>query len=220
MHSLAPLATKTFTVSDASRVKLFDRFAQALMRLFTGIWHGCTAIGRLPPTGPVVLIANHPSLADPGFLIAACRRPLHFLHARECYEVPVLRHLYARAGCIPVTRGKPDFEAVRASLRVLRTGGVLALFPEGEVAGEVGSPLRPGKLGAAYLALRGRATVVPARIEGGPKSRRLMGAWLIPSGGVRVTIGERVDLSEYFDRPITRPLLQKVTDLLMKRLSV
>ena len=189
MHTLAPSAVDSFAPADAPGNDWFDCFSQALMRLFTGAWHGCTSTGRLPPTGPVVLIANHPSLADPGFLVAACRRRLHFLHARECYEVPVLRHLYARAGCIPVTRGKPDFEAVRASLRVLKTGGVLALFPEGEVADEVDSPLRPGKLGAAYLALRGRATIVPARIDGGPRSRRLLGAWLIPSGGVRVTIG-------------------------------
>src|SRR5438067_10191556 len=106
MHTLAPSAVDSFAPADAPGHDWFDCFAQALMRLFTGVWHGCTSTGRLPPTGPVVLIANHPSLADPGFLIAACRRRLHFMHARECYEALVLRHLYARAGCIPVTRGK------------------------------------------------------------------------------------------------------------------
>src|SRR5947209_13479108 len=126
MPSLVPvLEDRPIAAAASPRLTLFDRFEQALMRLFTGIWHGCTWTGSLPPSGPVVLIANHTSHADPGFLIAACRRRLHFLHARECYSVPVLRWIFALAGCIPVTRGKPDKEAGSAALQILADGGVV-----------------------------------------------------------------------------------------------
>ena len=56
-------------------------------------------------------------------------------------------------------------------------------------------------------------------MKGGPRSRRVLGAWLVPSGGVHVTIGEPIDLSDFLGRPITRALLQAVTEKTMERLS-
>jgi 1-acyl-sn-glycerol-3-phosphate acyltransferase len=199
----------------------FERFELGVMSLFARLWHRCCWTGTEElPAGPFVLIANHPSHADPAFLLAATGRPLHFLHARECYEVPVLRHLFARAGCIPVTRGGQDAAAVRQALGVLGVGGAVTIFPEGEISDEPGSLRRPAKTGAALLAIRGGVPVVPAWIDGRPQSRRMLGAWLIPCGGVRVRIGEPIDLSEHVGRPITHRLLRKVTDLLMDQVAM
>ena len=187
------------------------------MSQFARLWHQCRWSGsaNLPASGPAVLVANHPSHADPAFLIAASGRPLHFLHARECYEVPILRHLFALVGCIPVTRGDPDVAAMRQALKVLDKGGVVVVFIEGEV----GESLRPGKTGAAMLAIRGHAPVVPAWIERAGRDLGVLGSWLIPSGGVQVTIGEPIDLAEFVDRPITHCLLREATDRIMDRLA-
>jgi 1-acyl-sn-glycerol-3-phosphate acyltransferase len=198
----------------------FDFLELGGMYLFAHLWHHCSHTGAeaLPATGPALLIANHASHADPGFLMAGCPRPLHFLQARECYQVPLLCRLFSRAGCIPVTRGRPDKSAIGLALERLAVGQVVALFPEGEVSPVWGGPLRAGKTGAALLALRSRAPVLPVWIEGGPRPRSSL-AWLWRAGGMRVVFGSPVDLSAYHGQRISRGLLREVTDLLMSRIA-
>jgi 1-acyl-sn-glycerol-3-phosphate acyltransferase len=154
--------------------RAFDHLELSVMRGFSRLWHGWRPVGPspLPSAGPAIVIANHPSHADPAFLLAASRRPLRFLQARECYEVPVVRWLFALFGLIPITRGRPDAGAIRLALEKLHAGEVIALFPEGEVQSTSPESLRRGKTGAALLALRSGAPVFPAWIEGGPPSRR------------------------------------------------
>ena len=67
----------------------FDFLEKRLMRLFVRFWHRWSSDGSapLPASGPAILIANHPSHADPAFLLAGCDRLLGFLQARECFPV-------------------------------------------------------------------------------------------------------------------------------------
>jgi 1-acyl-sn-glycerol-3-phosphate acyltransferase len=166
-----------------------------------------------------VVIANHPSHADPAFLLASSPRPLLFLQARECYEVFLLRWLFRWVGCIPVARDGRDIAGLRLALRHLRQGAVVCLFPEGDVHPAGSQGITQFKGGAALLALRTGAPVIPAWIEGGPTTRHMLAAWLLPSRGVHVVFGPPVDLSAYRGRPITRQRLRQVTALLSERLN-
>ncbi len=199
----------------------FDFLEQRLMYGFTRVWHRCTAAGpnTLPRTGPAILICNHSSHADPGFLAGTSPRKLHFLQAKECYEVFLLRWLFEKAGCIPIARDGRDVAGLRLALRRLAEGAVVCIFPEGEVCPAGWGRLAPGKPGVALLALRSRAPVIPALITDGPRTRVMPRAWLCPSRGVRVTYGPPVDLSAYYGRRIDRKLLDEVTALLMQRIA-
>jgi 1-acyl-sn-glycerol-3-phosphate acyltransferase len=191
------------------------------MRFFARMWHRCRAEGLcpLPAQGPAIVVANHPSHCDPCFLLAGSRRVLHFLHAREYYDVPLLRRLFRRIGCIPVGRDGRDRVGLRRALRCLEAGGVLAVFPEGEISCVARAAGLAPKGGAALLALRSRAPVFPAYIDGGPEARSSVHDWLWPSHGVRVFFGPAIDLTPFYDRRIDRRLLQKVTNLLMERIA-
>jgi 1-acyl-sn-glycerol-3-phosphate acyltransferase len=198
----------------------FDLFEVEALHLFARVWHDCAPDGggALPPQGPAIVVANHPSHSDPAFLVSAGLRPLCFLHAGEYFNVPVLRKLFERAGCIPVRRDGHDAAGVRAALRRLDEGRAVCVFPEGDIS-PADDHFRRGKTGAAFLALRTRAPVYPALISGGPRSHRLLRDWLWPSSGVRVVFGPRIDLSAYYDRPITHDLLREVTRLLMCKIA-
>lgn len=198
----------------------FSRLELAVLRPFARFWHGCHSSNPnpLPAEGPAILIANHPSLADPCFLLACSRRPIEFLHAKECYEVPILRPLFALAGCIPIARGRCDIAAIRRALRRLHEGAVLGMFPEGEIS-PGRQQTRPGKPGAALLALRSRAPVYPAWIAGSTRASTPLVAWLWPAGGVDVRFGPSVDLSGYYGRPLTAAFLREVTALFMARIA-
>jgi 1-acyl-sn-glycerol-3-phosphate acyltransferase len=199
-------------------MRAFAWLERKVMAWFTRVWHGCCRLGPefLPATGPALLIANHPSHADPGFLLATCSRPLCFLQARETFNVFGLRWLFRLGGCIPVSRHRADASAIRTALRRLQQGDVICVFPEGEVAVAGPDQIGPGKHGAALLALRSGAPVYPALIRGVAPGWHQLLDWLRPSRAVRVRYGPAVDLSAYHGRHIDHKLLDEVTAVLMQ----
>jgi len=119
----------------------------------------------LPDTGPAIVVSNHVSGLDPFILLAASRRPLRFLIAREQYERPVLHWLFKASGCIPVDRsGKPEL-ALRQALRALESGEVLAIFPHGKIHLD-SDPPRKLKGGATRLSAWTNTPIYPVRING------------------------------------------------------
>lgn len=142
-------------------------------------------IGRehIPKEGAVILCANHTSNLDPPVLGAALRRKVHYMAKAELFEVPVLKQVLPRIAAFPVKRGGVSKESIRLSLRLLEEGNMLGIFPEGSRSNAGGM----GKKGAASLALRSGATVIPAAIVGGYK----------PFRQVTVIYGPPLDLSEF-----------------------
>jgi len=140
---------------------------QALPRLSGWIVHSMhrvTAIeGTLPPAGPVLLVANHPSgLIDPLVVTVAARRPVRWLSKSTLVFHPLFGWLFRAAGCIPVYRRQDDptqmdrnAEAFKAAVDALAENSAVAMFPEGISHHSPG--LAPMKTGAARLALAAAA---------------------------------------------------------------
>jgi 1-acyl-sn-glycerol-3-phosphate acyltransferase len=119
----------------------------------------------IPAEGPVVVVANHTCAIDPLLLIASIpHRKLGFLIAEEYSNVPVFGFLTRMMECIPVKRDGEDIAGTKAALRHLKGGKPLGIFIEGRIA-KPGEKIEP-KDGAAMLALRTGAVVVPAYISG------------------------------------------------------
>ncbi len=119
----------------------------------------------LPAAGPALVVSNHISGLDPLLMIAASRRPLRFIIAREEYERRGLHWLFEAIGCIPVDRSSRPEQALRAALRALQDGEVVALFPHGRIHLD-NHPPRKLKGGVAWLARRAKCQVIPVRVEG------------------------------------------------------
>ncbi|PYO02147.1 MAG: 1-acyl-sn-glycerol-3-phosphate acyltransferase [Candidatus Rokuibacteriota bacterium] len=130
---------------------------------------------RVPPTGPVLLVANHSSLLDPPLVGGSAPRPVSFMAKAELFRIPLFGGLIWRLNARPVRRGGNDPSALRAALRVLERGGALLVFPEGTRGPE--GELRQGKAGAGMLAVLSGASVVPVYINGSgrawPRGQRL-----------------------------------------------
>jgi 1-acyl-sn-glycerol-3-phosphate acyltransferase len=139
----------------------------AYVRVFHRLQSSLGARDPLPPEGPVIVIANHHSGVDPFFIAVLTRRPVHFLMAREYYEIPALRWLFKGLGCIPVNRDGNDLGATKAALSLLRGGKVVGIFPQGGIR-EASEDLGEGKGGVALLALKTGASVVPFYIADSP----------------------------------------------------
>jgi len=224
MWALAVTATAAVLVLirwRRSGQSLVDFLGLGLVYAYARLWHGCSSndSAPLPAKGAALLIANHTCSADPAFLQSASPRPVSFLIAREYYtDLPRLRGLFQYIGCVPVLRDGRDVTAVRLALGRLRDGRIVCIFPEGGLSGAGRRRLRQGKSGAALLALRSRAPVIPVFIAGGPRHNDILPAWLLPSR-VRLVFGPAVNLSPYFSRAINRKLLEEVTAFLMSRIA-
>jgi len=116
--------------------------------------------------------------------------------AREYYNLPLCRHLIQELECIPVRRDGRDIAATKQALRQLRAGKLLGIFIEGRIAGpdEEAQP----RDGVAALALRSKATVIPAHISGVKYHDSVLLTFLLRHR-VRIKYGPPVDLSEFTD---------------------
>ncbi len=112
--------------------------------------------------GPVVFAANHVGVLDGPILAIFSPRPVHALTKREMFKGRMGRFLL-KAGQFPVDRFQTDPLAVKTSLRVLRDGGAVGIFPEG---GRGAGEFELFHRGAAYLAMVTGAPVVPVIMIG------------------------------------------------------
>ena len=174
------------------------RFRPALYHLFASIVHaGLTILWRVriegldnvPAEGAVLLCINHISSMDPpavGAVVRAdVRRATHFMAKQELFSY--LGWLLPMIGAFPVKRDIRDASAVRQTLRLLRAGRVVGLFPEGhrQRHGRLGEP----RAGSGSLISHAGCAVVPVAVRG---SWRLFGR-------VEMRFGEPLDLSQSSD---------------------
>jgi 1-acyl-sn-glycerol-3-phosphate acyltransferase len=132
---------------------------------------------HVPSTGPVILAANHRSFWDIPVHVIASPRPVLFMAKQELYKGPVTRWTWRSLGGFPVRRDTADIRAVDTALALLERGEMVAIYPEG-TRSRTGEML-PFLKGAAWLALRMGAPIVPCGLRGterrsGGRPRRLM----------------------------------------------
>ena len=110
-----------------------------------------------------MLISNHLSFFDVFFLGISVRRPLNFV-ARSTLFFPIMASLMRSVGAFPIQREGMGASGMKETLRRLRAGGIVTLFPEGTRSpdGELG-PLKPG---IAVLVTRAGVPIVPVGLAG------------------------------------------------------
>jgi 1-acyl-sn-glycerol-3-phosphate acyltransferase len=142
------------------------RFIRLLSRMAFGLLSDFQIEGRenIPAGGPLLVVANHFSFIDPVAVIRALPYPIEFVGGAVFPHAPKLvQSLPKYWGYYPLFRGTASRFALRAAEQILQHDGVLAIMPEGGNWAEV---LRPARPGAAYLASRTGAQVLPLGIYG------------------------------------------------------
>ncbi len=199
-------------------VRIIFKLLIAANRVYCRLMFGVhpPASPPLPRSGPVILVSDHSSLADPLVLFATAGRPIRFLMAREFYERPFLRWISKLTGCIPVSRGQSEPAPLRAMLRALAEGDVVGIFPEG---GIVAHRNEHGHQGIGYVALKSGAPVVPASIRWeGPRPLSLIGDLTRPARatvnyGAPLVLGPAPGRSREEARAATDRILQAIREL-------
>jgi 1-acyl-sn-glycerol-3-phosphate acyltransferase len=179
-------------------------------------------LGNVPQSGPVILACNHLSFSDSIFTPLIVRRRVTFVAKAEYFTGKglkgwLMRRFFSGTGTIPVDRsgGKAAQAALDTLLRVLRTGGVAGIYPEGTRSPD--GRLYRGKTGVARLALESGAVVVPVGLLNTDEIQPT--GTLIPKiKRVRMRFGAPLDFSRYANARGDRFVERAVTDEIMYEL--
>ncbi len=123
---------------------------------------------NIPGTGGAIVASNHLSLLDVPLLGYAIGRESRFPAKPELFSHPLLANVLLSLGGFPITRGEADRKALTFSEKVLREGGILAIFPEGSRSRD--GSLQPFHRGVAMLAMGLGVPIIPAAITGSDRS--------------------------------------------------
>ncbi|WP_169081837.1 lysophospholipid acyltransferase family protein [Paenibacillus sp. PL91] len=158
---------------------------------------------NIPSAGPVVLASNHLSNFDPPTVGVKVKRKVHFMAKEELFKIPVFGPLLRSFGAFPVKRGGVSKDAIKSSITMLKEGNVMGIFPEGSRNNQSGA----AKKGAAMIAIRSGAAIVPVAIIG--KYR--------PFSKIVVCYGKPIDLTAIIEES-SPDMLEQVTDAIMLRI--
>ena len=162
-------------------------------------------VENVPKTGPIIFCGNHRSYADPPLMVVTAKRDMKFLAKEELYKNKFLAFLGWVFEAIPVKRDEKDVSAIKHSLKALKEGKSIALFPEGTRNGlEKGEKVKDG---VAFFAIRSGAKVVPCGIKGGTKEHHK----------ITITYGKPLDYSQYKGCK-DKEVLDKITDEIMNKI--
>lgn len=147
------------------------------------------------PRGPLVIAANHLSHLDGPMVAVAVGRPIRFLAVDGLWGVHWwLNALLYLIGAVPLARDRPPLGAMKTSIRHLRSGGAIGVFPEGAVTSEWG--IAEPHTAAASLSLRTGVPLIPVAVSGTETAYGL-GATRLRRSRVRVKVGPPIDPADF-----------------------
>lgn len=143
---------------------------------------------NFPDKGPLLVVGNHFSMVDIAAFVRAAPYQMEFIGGAVFANAPRFMAVFPRMwGYLPVFRGTGSHFALREAEKVLKRQGVLAIFPEG---GSHGRMLRPPRPGAAFLAVRTQARILPIGLIGMDDVFSTLGKFKRPK--IKIKIGKPI----------------------------
>jgi len=180
---ISALVDKTSSIAYLDRLyqtlppaRDITEFLETLLQLFH-IGHALDnhELGNIPRQGPVVVVANHPFGAIEGVLIARVlheiRKDVRIMANHLLTQFSELKELFI--GVDPFggrNAARHNLKPLRESIRWVKDGGLLVIFPAGEVShlrlrdGVIADP--PWNPAVASIVRTAKATVVPVFFHG------------------------------------------------------
>jgi 1-acyl-sn-glycerol-3-phosphate acyltransferase len=194
----------------------FQRFGYDALRVvcqLIAVWiYGLRVSGRenWPSAGSGLVCANHQSMFDPPLIGLTCSRRMNYLARDTLFRVPGLKQLISFLDAIPIDRDGGGLAGLKETLRRLKAGELVLIFPEGTRTrdGEV-APLKPGFIAVAR---RSKAPLIPVGLDGAyqawPRTARMPRV-----GRIGVAIGEPISpeqIAAFSDEDLLAELEQRI----------
>ena len=135
------------------------------------------------------------------------RRRQHFVAKSELGKNKFMKWLILKTGCYLIDRGKPNLAFFKDAQKLLKSGKVLAMFPEGTRKKISTEEMGELKNGVAMLAIKTQVKILPMYVKKKPR----FFIWN------RIEVGEPFDLTEF--EKVTHENLQLATKKIANEFS-
>ena len=142
--------------------------------------------------GAYVYVCNHYSIFDCIYPAWTTWEIMHFIAKRENFETPVIGTLARSVRAICANRDGNDVRAILDSMKCLKNGEKICIFPEG-TRNKTDEEMLPFHHGAAMLSIKTKSPIIPMMIYKRPRWFRR----------THVLIGEPMEFSEYYGKKIS-----------------
>ncbi len=156
----------------------------------------CEGRENFPATGGALVCANHQSNLDPPLVGMMSNRRMNYLAKKTLFGHQTFKWWIEHLDAIPIDRSGMGLGGIKETMRRLKRGEVVLIFPEGQRTfdGEL-NPLMPG---FTALARRTRVPLVPVGFDGAfqawPRGTHVPGL-----ARVRMVVGPPLTSAEYDD---------------------
>lgn len=114
--------------------------------------------------GAALVACNHVSFLDPPFVGQAFDEPIHYFARKTLFDHPIAGWILREWQSIPIDRDKPDASSLKGTIRFLRAGEKVLIFPEGTRSPD--GTLQPAEAGVGLFIAKSKAPVLPVRVFG------------------------------------------------------
>ena len=192
---------------------IFFSIIYFLLSGIVGLIFRIKVVGREnePEEGGFVVCANHISATDPIMVCYAFKKhQIRYMAKKELFKIPILRGFFKSLGAFPIDRGGNDVGAIKTAIKKVSEGNCVGIFPQGHRYPGVDPRETKTKNGAALIATKTEADIVPVYIWRKNKA-----------GGVfrrtYVIIGERIAFESLGYDPEASGAYNRITDTVFDR---
>lgn len=179
--------------------RLFRIFGHGLVKFVAKVCLNITVEGaeNFPKTGPLLIVINHIGDSDAVAVVSQLPNPPDALGKIELYDLPILGKMMHWYGMIWLHRGKPDIKALRSAIDGLAEERIIIIAPEGRYSLTGG--LEEGSGGAAYLAYKSGAPVLPIVVTGTENENVYGNLKRFKRAQVKVTVGKMLKVNDQLE---------------------
>ncbi|MBE5740552.1 MAG: 1-acyl-sn-glycerol-3-phosphate acyltransferase [Clostridiales bacterium] len=157
--------------------------------------------------GAYVYVCNHYSIFDLVYPGATTWEIIHFIAKKENFETPILGSVARKVKAICANRDGSDVRTMLDSMKCLKNGEKICIFPEG-TRNKTNEAMLPFHHGAAVMSIKTKTPIIPMVIYKKPRWFRV----------AHILIGEPIEFSEYYGKKMTEEEIASVDDRLREHM--
>ena len=157
--------------------------------------------------GACVYIGNHYRIWDVIYPASTTWEGIHYISKKSVVHNWFMGFFCKHLKAIEVNRDGSDVRAIMDSLKCLKNGEKICIFPEG-TRNKTNADMLPFKSGASVMAIKARVPIVPIMQYKKPKPVLLN----------HILIGEPFEFTEYYDKKLTDELIREADEKLREKL--
>jgi len=187
---------------------MFYWIAYYFVKMFSAVFSPRTVLGKenIPRDSAFIVASNHLSNLDPFLIGLSLQRRTSYMAKDVLFQNRILRWMLQSVEAFPVRRESADVWALRETLRRLKRGMSIVMFPEGTRKASTAN--KKIQSGIGFLAVKGNVPVIPVYIDGSDK--------VLPPGA---KFPKRNHITILFGKPLTFSKKQSYPEIMNNIMS-